>query len=62
MKNIKDTDQNPYNYDSKTKEPNEETKAALLEAERISKDPMVKAYDNVDELFTDFISFQIKTT
>ena len=34
-------------------EPNEETIAAMLEAERIEKDPNVKGYDDLDELFAD---------
>ncbi|MDO4540874.1 MAG: type II toxin-antitoxin system RelB/DinJ family antitoxin [Syntrophomonadaceae bacterium] len=33
--------------------PNKETIAAMLEAERIAKDPSVKGYDDLDELFTD---------
>ena len=33
--------------------PNQETIAALREAERIAKDPSVKGYDNLDELFAD---------
>ena len=33
--------------------PNKETIAALREAERIAKDPSVKGYDNLDELFAD---------
>ena len=33
--------------------PNKETIAAMLEAERIAKDPSVKGYDNLDELFSD---------
>ena len=34
-------------------QPNRETYAALLEAERISKDPNVKGYTDLDELFRD---------
>lgn len=34
-------------------QPNKATIAAMLEAERIAKDPSVKAYDNLDELFAD---------
>ena len=34
-------------------EPNKETVAALLEAERIAKDPSVQGYNNLDELFVD---------
>ncbi len=33
--------------------PNQETVAAMLEAERIAKDPSVKGYNNVDDLFAD---------
>ena len=33
--------------------PNQETIAGLREAERIAKDPSVKGYDNLDELFAD---------
>lgn len=32
---------------------NKETIAAMLEAERIAKDPSVKGYTDLDELFTD---------
>ena len=34
-------------------QPNKETIAAMLEAERIAKDPSVKGYTNTDELFAD---------
>ena len=34
-------------------QPNNETIAAMLEAERIAKDPSVKGYDDLDELFAD---------
>ena len=34
-------------------QPNKETLAALLEAERIAKDPTVKGYSNMEELFAD---------
>ena len=34
-------------------QPNSETVAAMLEAERIAKDPSVKGYTDLDELFTD---------
>ena len=33
--------------------PNQETIAALLEAERIAKDPSIKGYDNLEELLAD---------
>ena len=34
-------------------QPNKETIAAMLEAERIAKDPNVKHYTDLDELFED---------
>lgn len=34
-------------------QPDRETIAAMLEAERIAKDPSVKGYTNMDELFAD---------
>ena len=34
-------------------QPNKETIAAMLEAERIGKDPSVKGYTNLDEMFAD---------
>lgn len=37
----------------KTERPNKETVAAMLEAERIAKDPSVKGYTDLDELFAD---------
>ena len=37
----------------KTERPNKETIAAMLEAERIAKDPSVKGYSDLDELFAD---------
>lgn len=36
--------------------PNRETAEAMLEAERIAKDPSVKGYDDLDELFADLKS------
>jgi len=33
--------------------PNKETIEAMLEAERIAKDPSLKGYDNMEELFAD---------
>ncbi len=39
----------PVNLDG----PNEETIDAMLEAERIAKDPSVKGYTDFQELFTD---------
>lgn len=34
-------------FDIAVKQPNKETVAAMLEAERILKDPSVKGYDNL---------------
>lgn len=34
-------------------QPNKDTVAAMLEAERIARDPSIKGYDNLDELFSD---------
>lgn len=36
--------------------PNYETVSAMLEAERIAKDPRVKGYNNVDDLLSDLKS------
>lgn len=40
-------------FDVKLERPNEETIAAMLEAERIAHDPTVKHYTDLDELFRD---------
>ena len=40
-------------FEIKLERPNKETIAAMLEAERIAKDPNVKGYNNLDELFAD---------
>ncbi len=40
-------------FDISLNQPNEETIAAMLEAERIAKDPSVKGYTDLDELLTD---------
>ena len=37
-------------------QPNQETIAAMSEAERIAKDPSVKSYTDLDELFADLKS------
>ena len=37
----------------KIEKPNKETVAAMLEAERIARNPSVKGYKNLDELFAD---------
>ena len=36
-----------------SEQPNEETIAAMLEAERIAEDPSAKGYNDLDELFED---------
>lgn len=40
-------------FDISLNQPNKETIAAMLEAEKIGKDPSVKGYTNLDELFAD---------
>lgn len=40
-------------FDISLNQPNKETVAAMLEAERITKDPSVKGYNDLDELFAD---------
>lgn len=40
-------------FDVSLNQPNSETVAAMLEAERIAKDPSVKGYTNLDELFAE---------
>ncbi len=40
-------------FEVKLEQPNRETIAAMLEAERIAKDPSVKGYNDLDELFAD---------
>ena len=40
-------------FDISVHKPNKETIAAMLEAERIAKDPSVKGYTDLDELFAD---------
>lgn len=40
-------------FDITLNKPNKETIAAMLEAERIAKDPSAKGYNDLDELFTD---------
>ena len=40
-------------FDLKLDQPDRETVAAMLESERIAKDPSVKGYDDLDELFAD---------
>lgn len=40
-------------YLDEVERPNKETIAAMLDAERIAKDPNVKHYTDLDELFED---------
>lgn len=40
-------------FDISLNQPNKETIAAMLEAERIAKDPTVEWYTDLDELFAD---------
>lgn len=40
-------------FDISINNPNKRTVAAMLEAERIAKDPSVKGYTDMDELFAD---------
>ncbi len=40
-------------FDISLNKPNKETIAAMLEAEKIAKDPSVKGYTDLDELFAD---------
>ena len=40
-------------FDVTLKQPNKDTIAAMLEAERIAKDPSVKGYTDLNQLFAD---------
>ena len=40
-------------FEIKVDQPNKQTLAAMREAERIAKDPSVKGYTDLDELFAD---------
>ena len=40
-------------FEVRLEQPNKETVAAMLEAERIAKAPSVKGYNDLDELFAD---------
>lgn len=40
-------------FEVKLKQPNKETIAAMVEAERIVKDPSVRGYNDLDALFAD---------
>ena len=42
-----------FPFEVRLNEPNKETIAAMLEAKRIAKDPSVKGYNDLDELFAD---------
>ena len=42
-----------FPFDVRLDQPNKETIAAMLEAERIAKDPSVKGYTDLDELFAE---------
>lgn len=42
-----------FPFDVRLDHPNRETAAAMLEAERIAKDPDAKRYTDLDELFED---------
>ena len=41
------------------KKPSHKLKKALKEAEKIARDPNVKSYDNVDEMFKDILDWNI---
>ena len=43
-------------FELRQERPNKETIAAMLEAERIARDPSVKGYNDLDELFEDLHS------
>lgn len=40
-------------FEIKLEQPNKETIAALMEAERIANDPSIKGYNDLDELFAE---------
>ncbi len=40
-------------FDISINNPNKRTVAAMIEAERIAKDPSIKGYSDMDELFAD---------
>ena len=42
-----------FPFEVRLDQPNKETIAAMLEAERIAKDPSVKGYTDMDELFAE---------
>ena len=45
-----------FPFEVRLEQPNKETIAAILEAVRIAKDPSVKSYTDLDELFADLKS------
>ena len=47
------TDKEKIPFEISLNQPNPETAAAMLEAERIAKDPSVKGYTDLDEMFAD---------
>ena len=40
-----------FPFDVRIEQPNKETMAAMLEAERIARDPSVKGYSDIEEAF-----------
>ena len=42
-----------FPFDVRLEQPNKETMAAMLEAERIAGDPSVRGYNDLDALFAD---------
>ena len=46
----------------KLEQPNKETMAAMLEAERIAKDSSIKGYNDLEELFADLKKREAKYT
>ena len=47
------TDKGKIPFEISLNQPNSETAAAMLEAEKIANDPSVKGYTNLDEMFAD---------
>ena len=45
-------------FDISLNQPGRETIAAMLEAEKIAKDPNVRGYDNMDQLFEDLKKYE----
>lgn len=45
-------------FDISLNQPGRETIAAMLEAEKIAKDPNVKGYDNMEQLFEDLKKYE----